>query len=473
MSLSSKAKFIALFGLMQGAIINGAAANSTTIVQPITLEQAVELAQQNDPWLHSNTLQQQALEQQSVAAGTLPDPTVSLSLMNMPTDSWDFGQEGMTQLKVGVTQKFVRGDSLAIKQQQLAIESSKFPLLRENRQAMVKRTVAELWLDAYLAQQTVALIEADRTLFLQMAEIATANYANVIGNTKQQDVIRAQLELIQLDDRLTVEQQKLETALARLHEWLYVYDVNTASPTFDFDKQVTLSAVDSTLPVVVLNRPSLLNQNNYSRNALAQELATHPAVLAIDVQQQAKQQAVLLAKQQYKPQWAVNASYGYRDNTPAGDDRADLFSLGVSFDVPLFTANKQDKTVAASVAESEAVKTEKLLLIKQMISAVEAEVKQLHRLSERQALYQQQLLTQTHDHAEATLTAYTNDNGNFVDVVRARISELNARISALQIDVNALKTVARINYFLPQPGNTEANADERVSTVSAQNLGEH
>ncbi|WP_371189571.1 TolC family protein [Thalassotalea maritima] len=461
---------------MHGTMVNAATENSDAITQSLTLERAVAIAQQNDPWLRSSKLQQQSLEQQSIAAGTLPDPTVSLSLMNMPTNSWDFSQEGMTQLKVGVTQKFVRGDSLAIKQQQLAIESSKYPLLRENRQAKVQRTVSELWLDAYLAQQTLALIEADRTLFLQMAEIATANYANVIGNTKQQDVIRAQLELIQLDDRITVEQQKLETALARLHEWLYVYEASNASSAYDVNKQLTSLTVDTNLPPLVLNKPSLLKYDGYSRHALATELAGHPAVMAIDVQQQVKQQAVKLAKQQYKPQWAVNASYGYRADTPTGDDRADLFSLGVSFDVPLFTANKQDKTVAASVAESEAVKTEKLLLIKQMVSAVDAELKQLNRLAERQALYQQQLLKQTHDHAEAALTAYTNDNGNFADVVRARISELNARISALQIDVNALKTVARINYFLPQSShrniNIETKTGERVSSVSAQNSGE-
>ena len=74
-----------------------------------------------------------------------------------------------------------------------------------------------------------------------------------------------------------------------------------------------------------------------------------------------------------------------------------------------------------------------------MISAVEKELRQLKRLSDRQSIYQEQLLKQTHDQAEASLTAYTNDDGDFAEVVRARIAELNARISALRIDVDALK----------------------------------
>lgn len=56
---------------------------------------------------------------------------------------------------------------------------------------------------------------------------------------------------------------------------------------------------------------------------------------------------------------------------PSGDSRADLFSVGVTFDLPLFTENRQDKQVAASIADSETIKTEKLLLTKQMISVLE------------------------------------------------------------------------------------------------------
>ncbi|HIM10974.1 TPA: transporter, partial [Candidatus Poribacteria bacterium] len=163
-------------------------------------------------------------------------------------------------------------------------------------------------------------------------------------------------------------------------------------------------------------------------------------------------------KQQYKPQWGVNASYAYRDDMPSGDNRADLFSVGVTFDLPLFTENRQDKQVAASIAEKEAVRTEKLLLTKQMISEIEKELRQLKRLSERQSIYKEQLLTQTHDHAEASLTAYTNDDGDFSEVVRARIAMLNARISALKIDVDALKTVTRINYFFAQSHSKSAPA---------------
>ena len=320
--------------------------------------------------------------------------------------------------------------------------------------------MTELWLDAYLAQQTIALIESDRILFEQMAEVAKASYAAALGTTRQQDVIRADLEIIQLEDRLVSQKQLLESATAQLSEWFQPYDSETQGYSFksNFQSQFqfqSFSLTDS-LPSIELVSPEAADTSSYAREKMAQILVTHPAVKAVEQKRKVFEKNTELAKQQYKPQWGVNASYGYRDDMPSGQNRADFFSVGVTFDVPLFTKNRQDKEVAAAIAESQAVKTERLLLTKQMLSALETEIKQLARLRERQTLYKQGILQQTNEQAEAALTAYTNDDGDFSEVVRARIAVLNAQISALRIDVDALKTVSRINYFF-------AGADSKVN----------
>ncbi|MBH0067443.1 MULTISPECIES: TolC family protein [Pseudoalteromonas] len=82
----------------------------------VSLEQAVAIAQQNDPWLLGSRLKQQAVENRSIASGSLPDPRISIGMMNFPTDTLDFDQEGMTQFQIGVSQMFPRGDSLKIKE---------------------------------------------------------------------------------------------------------------------------------------------------------------------------------------------------------------------------------------------------------------------------------------------------------------------------------------------------------------------
>ena len=57
----------------------------------------LELVLNNDLWILANQMQQSAMEAESVAANSLPDPKLSLGLANLPTDSFEFAQEPMTQ----------------------------------------------------------------------------------------------------------------------------------------------------------------------------------------------------------------------------------------------------------------------------------------------------------------------------------------------------------------------------------------
>ena len=168
----------------------------------LTLEQAVTLARDSDPWLLGSELRESALRAESTAAGTLPDPVVSVGFANLPTDSWDFDQEAMTQFKVGVVQQFPRGESRQLQRRQLEILGSEHPFQRADRRARLAVDVARLWLEAFRARETIRLIEDDRELFEHLVDVAQSSYASAFGNTRQQDLVRAQLELTRLEDRL-------------------------------------------------------------------------------------------------------------------------------------------------------------------------------------------------------------------------------------------------------------------------------
>ena len=427
--------------------------------QPLTLKQAIALANQSDPWLKESQLLQQAVEYRSVAAGQLPDPSVSVAMMNLPVDSWAIVQEPMTQLKVALTQQFPRGDTLALNRQKLQIEASRFPLLRENRKAQVTANVAQLWLEAFQAQKIIELIENDRELFEQMVDVAKANYSSTLGTTRQQDVIRAQLELAQLEDWLAEQAMYKESALAKLNEWLYPYD-----NVVDFEKLnlTTLGTytVASELPNLALKNEKIILAAPLDVNALVQILLQHPVIEALDMKHRAAQKSTDIARQGYKPQWGINASYGYRDDAPDGSSRADFFSVGVSIDLPLFTEHKQAQLVSASISETEAVRTEKLLRAKNMLAEVQGLVRELVRYQQRARLYETQLLAQSRDQAAAALTAYTSDDGDFSEVVRAKIAELNIRIAKLKIDVALQTSIAKLNYYLTPSGRSMSTAQQ-------------
>ncbi len=416
----------------------------------LSLEKTISIAQHNDLWLINNVYQQQATQSLSVAVGELPDPKVSLAFLNFPTDTFNFGQEPMTQLKIGVSQMFPRGKTLALKREQLELKSDIFPFQRLNRSGKVKVIASQLWLDAYKAQESIALIEQNRSLFEQLSEIAESNYSSALGRTSQQDIIRAQLELTRLDDRLTMLKQKFDQSMQNLSGWLNDYFLQDYQ---DFNvvqgiNQSTEMILDSALPDLIINNRDYFSTDNDDK--ILTLIRNHPAVVALQQKRIVSEKSIDLAKQQYKPGWGVNASYGFRGDSPSGINRSDFLTLGVTFDVPLFTKNRQDKKLQAAVAQTDAVQTQEYLMLRQMLASFKSSLTQLNRLNERQKLYNETLLPQMNEQAEASLSAYTNDTGDFAEVVRSRIAELNAKIDALSIDVDRQKIIAQLNYFFKQ-----------------------
>ena len=98
---------IGILSLVCFSVLSAAQA-ITSINTPLSFEKAIKSAQKNDPWLTGNVHKQRAIESMSTAVNTLPDPKVSIGLANLPTDGFDFGQEGMTQAKGGIAQMFPR-----------------------------------------------------------------------------------------------------------------------------------------------------------------------------------------------------------------------------------------------------------------------------------------------------------------------------------------------------------------------------
>jgi outer membrane protein TolC len=480
-NLNSKYCMKCGIGIMAFAMfsIHATEPQSNNSKAPLSFAKAIKSAQINDPWLTGNIHKQRSIESMSSVVSTLPDPKISIGLANLPTNGFDFGQEGMTQAKIGIAQMFPRGDTLTIKSQQLRIRSEVFPFQRQDREAKVAVTVGSLWLDAYRVQQSIALIEKNRSLFEQLADIAEASYSSAIGKTRQQDIVRSQLELTRLDDRLDKLAQQKNRYEGMLSQWLIRFSNKNSSidePAFVTDFSLHNIVLSRNLPQINLFNKLLITEKSWLKpDELVPYFANHPAVFAIDKKIKATKKGVNLAKQKYQPEWGVSASYGYRADDPMGRSRADLFSVGVTFDLPLFTENRQDKEVQSAISQTEAVKTEKILLLRQFIGAFSSAKGRLLRLHDRQNLYKSKLLPQIHDQAEASLTAYTNDDGDFSEVVRSRIAVLNAEVDELTLNVEAQKIHLELNYLFigsPNTAMTEHTLNFTNSGQSAAISGE-
>jgi len=421
-------------------------ASSTQAVE-LNIEQTVQRAIKNDLWFSSNRDYQQAIIANAEAAGALPDPKLSMTLANLPIESLSLSDEGMSQIKVSVSQQLARGDSLKLKTDKLKTKAKVLKANAKLRALHIRKIVSQLWLDVFYAQKAIALIEADYSLFEQVVDIANASYTSALGKTRQHDVIRAQLELVQLQDRLVEKKRALAKSKAKLGHWLIENRQDLSfNPLALNDLQVS-----SVLPEISINHLPQLRKHNFAMDYILPILAEHPNVKSLSIEHDVAKYDIELAKQAYQPQWGVNASYGYRAENQLGQHRSDLLSVGFSVDLPLFTDNKQDKALKSATLSASAKNTEKLAAIKSMYADLTAEFAHLKGLASRQNLYQKQLLSQANQQAEATLAAYTNDDGDFSEVVRAKIARLNVQLSSLKIDVDLVKSITKVNYLLIAP----------------------
>lgn len=395
----------------------------------LTLDQAVSGAVEDDNWLVANEQHELALREEAVYAGQLPDPRMTVGLANLPVNTLDFNQEPMTQFRVGVSQSFPGGNRLALEAQQKSLQGDVNPYLRADRRAWVKMIVTNLWLDSFLAQQSLALINRDRGFFEQLVAVTDARYRNAAGPARQQDLIRAELELIRLDDRLASLRLQLDNSKEQLAQWLPVQwlerDLDAALPR---------------LPDPGIRVASL-------REA-AEAFRDHPRVRALDKEIEARNTGVELAQESYKPGFSVGGSYGYRDDGPMGIVRDDFISLEVSIDLPLFTEKRQRPRVEAASYRASASRTERTLLLKEMFADYRRAAARLEVLDERKALYEDRLLGSTAALTASVMAAYTADEGDFEEVMRANIEALNTTIDALAIDVETQKVRARLEYLL-------------------------
>lgn len=138
----------------------------------------------------------------------------------------------------------------------------------------------------------------------------------------------------------------------------------------------------------------------------------------------------------------LNAKYGYREGA-----RADFFSIGVSVDIPLNRHSKQDKNVAAAIAQRDLLKAAQWQALRQLHSQTETAKQQILWLRSRQQHYAEKILPPLQQQVFVSQQAYRSDTGRFDDVVKAHLAVWSARLALLDLDIQRQREVAQFNFL--------------------------
>ena len=128
----------------------------------LTLPDAEQLALKADPAVSASQSRANALQEQSVADGQLPDPKLTFGVFNVPLDDLSMKKEASSQLRTGVRQAFPRGKTLHYQQQRtewLGKAEQARTLLTEKQ---IQRDVRETFLELYYQLKAARIIEQNR-----------------------------------------------------------------------------------------------------------------------------------------------------------------------------------------------------------------------------------------------------------------------------------------------------------------------
>jgi outer membrane protein TolC len=392
------------------------------------LDRLINWAINNDPGKMQLEYQADSVIDMGIASGQLMDPKLKVGVANMPVDSFAFDDDPMTNISLGLMQQFGRGDTLALKQKQSVQKANSLRERASVRELEIKKAVTNLWIELVFQQKARQLMLNNQKLFKELEYYLSTNYG--VGANQAQDIIQAQLQISQVDEKLQANEQMQQRLRAQLSEWLANQAADVSANQY----------------------PEWSLLNRYLSSAPTeyfQALAMHPSVKVIDEMINNNETAVDIAAELYKPQFGVEVMYGYRQaNGMNGQPASDVVSAFLTLDIPLFTDKRQDKKLSSAQYQLVATKSQRDLMLQQMSAKVTSLLVDRSNIQQRLDRYDRTLLRQAKEKTQAIERGYQNNTSPLDEYIRAASGELVIELEQTRLNADLQITNSNLAYML-------------------------
>jgi len=371
----------------------GEAATGTDALQDLVRESL-----ERNPELAASRSTAEALDQRVLPAGALPDPMLSLSLSNVPTDDFELDKEPMTSKDIGFTQAIPFPGKRSLKQEIAQLSAVQGSDRVESMRNMVRFRVKRDFFLLMENREVTRLTEKNKALLGELLEVANSRYS--VGKAPQQDLFKAQVEISRL--------QKMLIALRKKRVEL-VADLNTLRNRPVTDPVELPGSFD--LPELRYGEAELLEMAKSSNPDLRR---------AADAARQ-KEAALKLARKQILPDFQIGGAYKVREDTPMGMERPNFFSATIGITLPLWHGRKQDREVEASVRDLSSAKSgyeSAWNAIRNRLQEISADIAAQR---ETLSLFDTGLLPQARESVNSSRSAYEVGRVEFASVLLGRI----------------------------------------------------
>ena len=387
----------------------------------LTLEQAQQRALARSRALPAQDAAIAAARELAVAAGRLPDPVLRAGIDNLPVsgaDRFNIGSDFMTMRRIGVMQELTASDKRRLRAAGMEGAADKAAAEKDVQIARIERDTAQAWIDLYVAQQMMDVVRqqaAQADLDLQAAEAAYR-----AGKGSQGDVFAARGRIGAAQDKVDEVDTRVRTARTALARWVGP-DADVAPAGLPDIDRVRLDPA-----------------------ALETQLAHHPDIAVLDREEAVARTEARLAEANRHPDWSVEVTLQQR-----GQGYSNMLSVGVSVPLQWDRTHRQDRELAAKILQADRIRDEREERLRAHTADVRALLDEWRSTRTRLSRYRRELVPLALDQSAAVLAAYRGGKAALADVLAARRNELDVRLQALQIEGEAARRWAQLNFLAP------------------------
>jgi outer membrane protein, heavy metal efflux system len=387
-----------------------------SLAAPLTLDEALRLAENNAPSLTAQAAKLNAASSAAIPAGELPDPKLKLGVLNYPIggpERWSIDQDSMTMQMVGVIQEVPNRDK-----RKARIEAADAAVDRAAAEGRVERlnvrqATALAWISSYSVERKEALFQDFYKENRLLTDTVRAQIAG--GRAQPADAVTPKQEAAQLADQQDDLVRLRTQARAALKRWIgpAANDPPTGS----------------------------LPQWPVETSGYAHKLQHHPALAAFEPMTREAQAQVREAEAEKQSDWSWELDYQHRDR-----QFGDMVSVQFSFDLPLFPDSRQNPKIAAKHAELNQLEAEREDMVREHTQQLEESLADYERLNRAVRRSQESLVPLAKEKVGLTMASYRTGKGDLTAVIAARRELIEARLKQIDVEEQRALTNARL-YF--------------------------
>lgn len=384
-------RFLMFLGILM-MVFPGSGSTQENLFKSV-LQGFINKALENNPAIKEFQNRIKAVQEIPSQVSSLDDPILQFQLMNMPVDTFDFSQEPMTQKQFSLSQKLPYPGKLGLKAEIAGKNITITEQDLEETRLTITRDVKLAFFELCFVLAVTSITQENKTLLEQFVTIAESKYS--VGKGLQQDVLKAQVELTKIMERL-IELQKLE----------------------GFEK-AKLNSLMNLLPqdALVIPHGIVKTDFNFTVEKLQSIAEKHrPLLSKILSLKERYGVSKKLAEKEYYPDFNVGLNYGQREGTGM-IDRPDFVSAWVGINVPIWYKTKQSRRVLETAYKVEMAgetynraKNQIFLKIKELVDKERQGNKTLQ-------LIEQGILPQARQSLESALSGYSVDKVDFLTLL--------------------------------------------------------